>query len=245
MIEESIKSVDPPFVPASEKPIEHSSKNLEDSSSSVGPKMRRVKNPYGSSDLSASIKSSQSVDKKFGSESIVSQSKSKRKIEIEKLSEDSYQDDEFEDTVGISQSHEKTLLQKQLQQKQMIQQQQKKAQTIIKGKKDATPIKEEDIEDDTSAYDEDIKKKTLKRHESPADQLFDRDEREDDALQDDLKIIERESKISRSGTNSVPIDASVSDSGFVPSMIEKARNLGELSNTMKSSERTSLLSPMN
>jgi hypothetical protein len=63
-------------------------------------------------------------------------------------------------------------------------------------------------------------------------------------LQDDLKIIERESKISRSGTNSVPIDASASGSGFVPSMIEKARNLGELSNTMKSSERTSLLSPM-
>jgi hypothetical protein len=58
MIEESIKSVEPPFVPASEKPIENSSKNLEDSSSSVGPKMRRVKNPYGSSDLSASIKSS-------------------------------------------------------------------------------------------------------------------------------------------------------------------------------------------
>ena len=57
-------------------------------------------------------------------------------------------------------------------------------------------------------------------------------------------MIERESKISRSGTNSVPIDASVSGSGFVPSMVEKARNLGELSNTMKSSERTSLLSPM-
>ena len=41
---------------------------------------------------------------------------------------------------------------------------------FIKGKKDATPIKEEDIEDDTSAYDEDNrKKKGLKRHESPLD----------------------------------------------------------------------------
>jgi hypothetical protein len=71
--------------------------------------MRRVKNPY-TSDLSASIKSSQSIDKKFAPESS-SQSvpKSKRKIEIEKLSEDSYQDDEFEDTI-ISQSHEKTML---------------------------------------------------------------------------------------------------------------------------------------
>jgi hypothetical protein len=57
--------------------------------------MRRVKNPYGSSDgLSASINSSKSIDKKFGSESLGNQSqqKSKRKIEIEKLSEneDSY-----------------------------------------------------------------------------------------------------------------------------------------------------------
>ena len=83
----------------------------------------------------------------------------------------------------------------------------------------------------------------MKRHESPANELFDRDEREDDNIQDDLKIIERESKISRSGTNSVPIEASMSGS-FVPSMVEKVRNVGELSNTMKSSERHSLLSPV-
>lgn len=71
--------------------------------------MRRVKNPYGTSDLSASVKSSQSIDgKKFGSESLGTSSqnlKSKRKIEIEKLSdagEDSYLDDDFEDTINIS-----------------------------------------------------------------------------------------------------------------------------------------------
>jgi hypothetical protein len=66
--------------------------------------------------------------------------------------------------------------------------------SVIKAKKDATPIKEEDIEDDTSAYDDD-RRKTLKKVDET---LFDRDEREDEQLQDDLKLIERESKISRS-----------------------------------------------
>ena len=57
--------------------------------------MRRVRNPYGSGsqELSSSIKSSQSQ---------LSTNKIKRKIEIEKVSddaiEDSYQDDEFEET---------------------------------------------------------------------------------------------------------------------------------------------------
>ena len=59
-------------------------------------------------------------------------------------------------------------------------------------KKDTTPIKEEDFEDDISAYDEDQHKKrqSLKRNESPADAQFERDERVDDELEDDLRNIE-------------------------------------------------------
>ena len=75
----------------------HSKPNDHESSGSH-PKMRRVRNPYGISDLSSNQKSatlSQSLQK------------SKRRIEIEKLSdgeeaneyEDSYQDDDFEDTL--------------------------------------------------------------------------------------------------------------------------------------------------
>ena len=60
--------------------------------------MRRVRNPYGSSDLSGSQKSQTSLSQ--------SMAKSKRRIEIEKVSdnegndgvgEDSYQDDDFEE----------------------------------------------------------------------------------------------------------------------------------------------------
>lgn len=105
-IEESIKSDIPlsinPIATVAPNPITESQKNNtnEDSSQSVSnahPKMRRVRNPYGSSEFSSSHKSgtlSQSMQK------------SKRKIEIEKLSdneedayEDSYMNDEFENTV--------------------------------------------------------------------------------------------------------------------------------------------------
>lgn len=96
-----------------------------------------------------------------------------------------------------------------------------------KGKKDATPIKEEDIEDDTSAYDEDARKKTLKKNDNSIDQLFDRDDREDDELEKDLLKIERDSKISRSQTNSIPIEDPSLSGSFVPSQIEKARNVND------------------
>jgi hypothetical protein len=80
--------------------ISDSQKNHEELSQSltgVHPKMRRVRNPYGSSEFSSSHKSN-----------TISQSmhKSKRKIEIEKLSDNeedpydnSYMNDEFENTV--------------------------------------------------------------------------------------------------------------------------------------------------
>ena len=86
---------------------------MEESSGSIGgPKMRRVRNPYGSSDLSGSQKSNLSASQ--------SMAKSKRKIEIEKVSdnegndgvgEDSYQDDDFEDTYMSQKSNEKQRLQ--------------------------------------------------------------------------------------------------------------------------------------
>lgn len=88
---------------------------LEDSiatSSGNMPKMRRVRNPYGlASDHSSSQKSASLSQ---------SMQKSKRRIEIEKLSdteggyEDSYMDDEFEDTVVSQMSNEKKRLQQKL-----------------------------------------------------------------------------------------------------------------------------------
>lgn len=106
-LDESIKSDIPlsinPIATVAPNPITDSQKNqaaIEESSQSVSgahPKMRRVRNPYGSSEHSSSHKSgtlSQSLQK------------SKRKIEIEKLSDheedaydDSYMNDEFENTV--------------------------------------------------------------------------------------------------------------------------------------------------
>ena len=75
-----------------------SSGKLEESGGSLGgPRMRRVRNPYGSSDLSVSQKSSHSASQSF--------QKSKRHIEIEKASDDegpddSYRDDDFEDVMA-------------------------------------------------------------------------------------------------------------------------------------------------
>ena len=74
--------------------------------------MRRVRNPYGSSDLSGSQKSQTSLSQ--------SMAKSKRRIEIEKVSdnegndgvgEDSYQDDDFEETYLSQKSNEKQRMQ--------------------------------------------------------------------------------------------------------------------------------------
>ena len=115
--------------------------------------MKRVKNPYGSSD-----NMSQSLS--------TSMQKSKRRIEIEKLSdndepyEDSYKDDEFEDTV-VSKSNEKNRSFKE----QYITptQQPRKVNINNSGRKmrpnpktkDATPIKEEDVEEEYSDQNED------------------------------------------------------------------------------------------
>ena len=91
-----------------------SSNKVDDSASSStdAPKMRRVRNPYPSSDLSGSAKTHVSVSQSLG--------KGKRRIEIEKVSdneghdgvaEDSYQDDPFEESYLSQKSNEKQRLQ--------------------------------------------------------------------------------------------------------------------------------------
>jgi len=90
-----------------------SSNKVDDSSSSTdAPKMRRVRNPYLYTDLSGSAQSHVSVSQSLA--------KGKRRIEIEKVSdneghdgvaEDSYQDDAFEDSYMSQKSNEKQRLQ--------------------------------------------------------------------------------------------------------------------------------------
>lgn len=111
-IEENIRSDAPSLAnkAAHDQTAFETSSKLEDSTSSQGgPKMKRVRNPYSSSDLSASQKSSNSVSQSF--------QKSKRRIEIEKVSDhdgaadDSYQDDDFEEVLASQKSNEKQKLQ--------------------------------------------------------------------------------------------------------------------------------------
>ena len=100
------------------------------------------------------------------------------------------------------------------------------------GQKDATPIKEEVAEDDLSAQDEAERAASAKRkrqrdrHDGAADAFagFERDSGREDFEEDMLKIEEA----SKSATNSVPLeDPSGSTSGtYMPSLIEKARNVG-------------------
>lgn len=160
--------------------------------------------------------------------------------------EDSYQDDEFEDTVVSMKSHEKTKLQQDLKEKQEKAQRQKQLnwsgnKMRASQKKDATPIKEEDIEEEVSAQEEDERfeqqKKLIesngKRRRSTN---FERDSQND--LEEDFMQIEEASK---SHSTSVQIEDPSSASGnYVPSLVEKARNLVDKSRGAKQSDLSSV-----
>ena len=103
----------PDIIAASHSLHADSSNKFEESSGSIGgPKMRRVRNPYGSSELSGSQKSQHSASKSLG--------KSKRTVEFEKVSDnepgdgyqdDSYKDDDFEESLVSQKSSEKQRMQ--------------------------------------------------------------------------------------------------------------------------------------